>query len=136
MKCLVTGGCGFVGSALAPFGPLRWARPGSGWYSRRMIRQLGSTKYRCALGSVYPLDAELGWAWMSERYVLAQPLKIPTGSLLKYKGVFDNSAENPLNPNPDKEVYWSEQSWDEMFSPFLQFVKYSSDAKSTASPQH
>ena len=35
-----------------------------------------------------------------ERYVLAQPLKIPKGSLLKYKGVFDNSADNPLNPEP------------------------------------
>ena len=57
-----------------------------------------------------------------ERYVLAEPLKIPTGSLLKYKGVFDNSAENPLNPNPDKEVYWSEQSWDEMSLGWIEYT--------------
>ena len=58
-------------SALAAFGPLRWARPGSGYYSQRMVRQLQRAGYRCALGSVYPLDAELGWTWLSERYVLA-----------------------------------------------------------------
>ena len=57
-----------------------------------------------------------------ERYVLAEPLKIPVGSLLKYKGVFDNSAENPLNPNPDKEVYWSEQSWDEMSLGWIEYT--------------
>jgi hypothetical protein len=57
-----------------------------------------------------------------ERYVLAEPLKIPSGSVLKYKGVFDNSAENPLNPNPDKEVYWSEQSWDEMSLGWIEYT--------------
>jgi hypothetical protein len=57
-----------------------------------------------------------------ERYVLAEPLKIPKGSVLKYKGVFDNSAENPLNPNPDKEVYWSEQSWDEMSLGWIEYT--------------
>ena len=49
-----------------------------------------------------------------ERYVLAEALKIPKGSLLKYKAIFDNSAANRFNPSPDKEVWWSEQSWDEM----------------------
>jgi hypothetical protein len=57
-----------------------------------------------------------------ERYVLAEPLKIPKGSMLKYKGVFDNSADNPLNPNPDKEVYWSEQSWDEMSLGWIEYT--------------
>ena len=57
-----------------------------------------------------------------ERYVLAEPLKIPKGSMLRYKGVFDNSAENPLNPNPDKEVYWSEQSWDEMSLGWIEYT--------------
>jgi mono/diheme cytochrome c family protein len=57
-----------------------------------------------------------------ERYVLAQPLKIPKGSMLKYRAVFDNSADNPLNPNPDKEVYWSEQSWDEMSLGWIEYT--------------
>jgi hypothetical protein len=57
-----------------------------------------------------------------ERYVLAEPLKIPKGSMLKYRAVFDNSADNPLNPNPDKEVYWSEQSWDEMSLGWIEYT--------------
>ena len=31
--------------------------------------------------------------------------------------LFDNSPKNPYNPAPDKEVFWSEQSWDEMYAP-------------------
>jgi len=58
-------------SVLRPYGPLRWARPGSGWYSRRMVRAMHRAGYECALGSVYPFDAGLGWPWLSERYILA-----------------------------------------------------------------
>jgi peptidoglycan/xylan/chitin deacetylase (PgdA/CDA1 family) len=58
-------------SALRPYGPIRWARPGSGWYSRRMIRTMQHAGHECVLGSVYPVDAGLGWPWLSERYILA-----------------------------------------------------------------
>ena len=58
-------------SVLGAYGPMRWARPGSGWYSRRMIRTMRSAGRECVLGSVYPIDAGLGWPWLSERYVLA-----------------------------------------------------------------
>jgi len=58
-------------SLLRPYGPLRWARPGSGWYSARMVRAMRRAGYECALGSVYPIDAGLGWPWLSERYILA-----------------------------------------------------------------
>ena len=57
-----------------------------------------------------------------ERYVLTEPLKIPKGSVLKYHAVFDNSASNRLNPSPEKEVYWSEQSWDEMSLGWIEYT--------------
>ena len=60
-----------AGARLAPWGPIIWARPGSGWYSQRMVRQMRRAGYRCALGSIYPMDAELGWVWLSKRYVPA-----------------------------------------------------------------
>jgi peptidoglycan-N-acetylglucosamine deacetylase len=44
---------------LAPFGPMRWARPGSGWYSQTMVATMARKGYRCALGSVYPYDAKI-----------------------------------------------------------------------------
>ncbi|MEZ0332504.1 MAG: polysaccharide deacetylase family protein [Gemmatimonadales bacterium] len=44
---------------LSSYGPIRWARPGSGWYSRTMIATLARRGYGCALGSVYPYDATI-----------------------------------------------------------------------------
>ena len=51
-------------------------------------------------------------------YELKEPLKIPAGSTLKLVGSYDNSVTNKWNPAPQKEVYWSEQSWDEMYVGF------------------
>jgi peptidoglycan/xylan/chitin deacetylase (PgdA/CDA1 family) len=56
--------------ALARFGPVTWARPGSGWYSREMIEIMQRHGYRCALGSVYPLDATIPWELFAVRYIL------------------------------------------------------------------
>ena len=44
---------------LALFARIRWARPGSGWYSRGMIATMTRHGYRCALGSAYPYDATI-----------------------------------------------------------------------------
>jgi len=63
--------------------------------------------------------------------VLTEPLRIPKGSVLKYRAVFDNSATNRLNPSPEKEVYWSEQSWDEMS---LGWIEYTLDKQDLAKP--
>ncbi len=55
---------------LAHFGPVRWFRPGSGWYSRRMIDQLHHHGYRCALGSAYAYDCHIRSAWYMSRHIL------------------------------------------------------------------
>lgn len=55
---------------LAPFGPLRWARPGSGWYSQEMIHLMNRHGYRCALASVYPFDAAIPSIPWAANYVL------------------------------------------------------------------
>lgn len=49
-------------------------------------------------------------------YEFEEPLKLPAGSTIKTIGHFDNSVGNRYNPAPDKEVYWADQSWDEMFN--------------------
>ena len=59
-------------------------------------------------------------------YELAEPVKIPAGSKISAVATYDNSIRNRYNPAPDKEVYWAEQSWDEMFSPQM---RYSYDNK-------
>lgn len=55
-------------------------------------------------------------------YELAEPLKIPAGSRIVSLAHYDNSIKNRYNPAPDKEVYWSEQSWDEMFIPWFEYT--------------
>ena len=54
-------------------------------------------------------------------YELAEPKKIPAGSRLLALGTFDNSVKNRYNPAPHKEVYWAEQSWDEMFNGYFEY---------------
>jgi peptidoglycan/xylan/chitin deacetylase (PgdA/CDA1 family) len=56
--------------ALITFGPIKWARPGSGWYSRAMLEVMRRHGYRCALGSVYPFDAAIPSAFLAARFVL------------------------------------------------------------------
>jgi len=55
------------------------------------------------------------------QYELAEPLHIPAGSKILGIGFYDNSPKNKWNPAPEKEVYWSEQSWDEMYQPFTEY---------------
>jgi hypothetical protein len=55
------------------------------------------------------------------QYQLAEPLRIPAGSKITGIGVYDNSANNRWNPAPHLPVYWSEQSWDEMYQPFTEY---------------
>lgn len=60
-------------------------------------------------------------------YELAEPLKIPAGSKITGIGFYDNSPKNKWNPAPHLEVYWSEQSWDEMYQPFTEYSVDSQD---------
>jgi peptidoglycan-N-acetylglucosamine deacetylase len=44
---------------LREIGGGRLYRPGSGWFDRRMVEEVGRRGYRTILGSVYPFDAQL-----------------------------------------------------------------------------
>jgi hypothetical protein len=49
-------------------------------------------------------------------YYLEKPLKLPQGTKVEVTAHWDNSANNPANPDPSKTVKWGNQSWDEMLS--------------------
>jgi peroxiredoxin len=53
------------------------------------------------------------------RYVLAEPRRLPAGSAIFCRAVFDNSEANLANPDPTKSVRWGEQSWEEMMLGFF-----------------
>jgi peroxiredoxin len=56
-------------------------------------------------------------------YMLKEPKHIPKGSRMICTAYFDNSADNPANPDPAKEVIWGEQTWDEMMFGFYSTIK-------------
>ena len=64
------------------------------------------------------------------------PLKVPAGSKITNVAIYDNSPKNKWNPAPEKEVYWSEQSWDEMYQPTTQFSVDSRDLIKKQAPDH
>jgi hypothetical protein len=47
-------------------------------------------------------------------YQYAKPLAVPKGSKLLAIAHYDNSANNKANPNPNVEVRWGDQTWEEM----------------------
>jgi hypothetical protein len=65
-------------------------------------------------------------------YELLEPLQIPAGSKITAVGVYDNSLANRWNPGPHLEVYWGEQSWDEMYQAF---TEYSIDSQDLTKPR-
>ena len=46
-------------------------------------------------------------------------MKIPKGARMQVQFSYDNSANNKYNPNPGKWVYYGQQSWEEMGTPFV-----------------
>jgi hypothetical protein len=52
-------------------------------------------------------------------YRLAQPMQLKAGAMLQAVATFDNSKNNPHNPEPDSAVSWGEQTWAEMMVGFF-----------------
>jgi hypothetical protein len=54
------------------------------------------------------------FAWQ-RYYYLAEPIAVPQGTLVEFVGVWDNSEDNPLNPDPTAWCSWGPRTVDEMF---------------------
>ncbi len=64
-------------------------------------------------------------------YELKEPKFIPAGTKIVQANWWDNSAQNPANPDPSIEVTWGEQSWEEMlFGAFV--LRFLTEEESTA----
>jgi hypothetical protein len=61
-----------------------------------------------------------GWQYT---YAFAEPPTVPAGSRLLVTGWYDNSADNPWNPDPTQWVYDGPQVWDEMLSLVIEWVR-------------
>ena len=58
--------------------------------------------------------ANFSYNWQLS-YEYEEPKFVPAGTRITAVGAFDNSAQNPANPDPGGDISWGEQSWDEMF---------------------
>jgi len=47
-------------------------------------------------------------------YSFDKPVVMPKGTRIECTAHFDNSPNNPENPDPTKNVRWGQQNWDEM----------------------
>jgi thiol-disulfide isomerase/thioredoxin len=56
-------------------------------------------------------------------YELAEPLRFSELKSLELTTTFDNSKNNPFNPDPEQYVVWGEQTWEEMSVAFLEVAK-------------
>ena len=52
-------------------------------------------------------------------YQLAHPLPLKAGTVLQAVAWYDNSGGNPHNPDPNEEVRWGEQTYEEMMVGFF-----------------
>jgi len=55
-------------------------------------------------------------------YKLADPMHLPAGTRIDCTAHHDNSANNKYNPDATKEVYWGDQTWEEMMIGWVTFT--------------
>lgn len=94
-------------SILSQYSDINWIRPGSGWYNDDMLSVIDDNGYKCALGSIYPFDPQLGSAWFSANYVLrkASPGEIIVLHDYKNRGLRTVKALEQILPDLDERGY-------------------------------
>ncbi|MDF1751267.1 MAG: redoxin domain-containing protein [Verrucomicrobiales bacterium] len=53
-------------------------------------------------------------------YILNEPIPFSELQTLRFEATFDNSADNPFNPDPDRWIMWGDQTWEEMAVAFFE----------------
>jgi hypothetical protein len=62
-------------------------------------------------------------------YYLDKPIPLPKGTRVEVTALYDNSASNPNNPDPTREVHWGEQTWEEMMMGYFSVIVNPADAQ-------
>lgn len=61
------------------------------------------------------------FAWQST-YRLATPIPMPKGTRINCLAHYDNSADNPANPDATKTIRWGQQTFEEMLIGYVDYV--------------
>jgi hypothetical protein len=62
------------------------------------------------------------------RYVPTTPLLVKAGTAVEYTATFDNSRNNPFNRDPNAEVRWGDQTWEQMMIGWVDVAFYPAKA--------
>ncbi len=74
--------------------------------------------------------------WQDE-YRYTEPLFLPKGTTIEMEYIYDNSANNPRNPNnPPKRVVYGQHSWDEMGDLWLHVLTHSKEDRDVFMKDH
>lgn len=68
-------------------------------------------------------------------YELATPMKLDSIDQLEFTVHFDNSKQNPVNPDPSQTVTWGDQTWEEMAIAFFEVSEPRGGAKEPERPR-
>ncbi|MFZ4628145.1 MAG: thiol-disulfide isomerase [Blastocatellia bacterium] len=55
-------------------------------------------------------------------YFVREPIAVPKGSRIDCVATFDNSTNNPYNPDPTRDVRWGDQTWEEMMIGWIDYT--------------
>lgn len=55
-------------------------------------------------------------------YHYKEPKHVPRGTKVRFYAVYDNSADNPYNPDPTKHIRWGDASTDEMMIGYMSYI--------------
>jgi hypothetical protein len=69
--------------------------------------------------------------WQTD-YIYAEPLKLPKGTKIHATAWYDNSAANKSNPDPTTDVWWGDQTFEEMMFTAFTFSLDTKPATPTA----
>ena len=97
----------------------------------RGIRWLYDVKYPDGRTDTILSVPKYDFNWQTD-YVFKQPLKLPKGTRLHATAWYDNSTANKSNPDPTKDVYWGDQTWEEMMYTGFTFSIDAQQASATA----
>ena len=63
---------------------------------------------------------DYNWQWL---YYPTEPIDLPATSRIEVTAVWDNSDENPANPDPAREIVYRGDVFNEMFVGFMEIVR-------------
>lgn len=65
-------------------------------------------------------------------YRFKEPKQVPAGTTVKLTGWWDNSEDNPFNPDPNRAITWGEATHEEMLFGWLTYANIDEDATASS----